>query len=208
MTAEESRYVAMLEKIARRSAPVHDADDPAWHVVYIGGSGEKVTTELLRRHGFTSYYPKFRKMVPPPRDRLSKAQRKNLHHLMRPVVKPLFPGYLFVHFDMGTELWHSVFRFAGVYGMVCADDLPVRVPDELVKRLMALEVDGAIPLQTPVAALPFKAGDSVRVTDGPFASFPGMIEELDESRGRALIDVMIFGRATPVDLEFDQIEKV
>lgn len=207
LTAEQARWLKTLEHTFAR--PVYRAfADPVWHVVYIGGSGERKTSDMLKRHGFTSYYPQYRKLVPPPRDRLSKAQRRNIHHLMRPITKPLFAGYLFVHFDMATELWHSVFRLAGVYGMVCAEDLPVCVPDDLVARLKALEVDGAIPLKTPVAALPYKVGETVRVSDGPFRSFPGMICDLDESRGRALIDVMIFGRATPVGLELDQIEKL
>ncbi len=194
--------------LARPVPPV-----PVWHIVHFLGRSERQAIDFLRDRRIEVYYPMVREMRPVPRKELSKKQRASGIAIRRPKLVPLFPRYMFVRFDMGKDGWREIFDHAGVGGMVCEGDLPVRVRDDLIAGIRGREIDGAVPGATP-AELIFKIGETVRIKDGPFASFDGVVERLPsvaieeiDADTRIRVAVSIFGRSTPVELEVQQVRK-
>jgi transcriptional antiterminator NusG len=118
--------------------------------------------------------------------------------------RKFFPGYVLVKMDMSDEAYHLVKNTPKVTGFLGADKKPMPIPDIEAERIKGQVADG---VERPKAAIRFEIGENVRVADGPFASFNGVVEEVDEARSRVKVAVSIFGRATPVDLEFGQVEK-
>ena len=119
----------------------------------------------------------------------------------------MFPGCEFVRFDPRDGAWHDIFRLVGVYGMLCANNLPVPMPDAFIAGLRACEVNGAIPAAMSVDEV-FTLGETVRITkDGPFKGLTGPIERLDE-RGRIRLLLALFGGDTPIELTTADIEKL
>jgi len=184
-----------------------------WHVVHCVGKTDQFALDWLKERKFETYYPMLRELKPVPKDQLSKKQRASGVVLIRPRLVPCLPRYVFVRFDMGRNGWREIFDFAGIDGLVCAGGLPVRITEAEIACMQNTEVDGAIPGPT-MARLVFAEGQRVRVKEGPFAEFPGIVEvgldiplqELD-SDTRIRVAVNIFGRPTPVDLAVTQVDK-
>lgn len=186
---------------------------PGWHVVHCVGKQDQFVVDVLQRQKYEIYYPFMRELRPLPRKKLSRAQRAAGAKVMRPQIVRLFPRYPFVYFDLGTTRWREIFDIAGVGGMICEGNLPVRMDATWVEKLRTREVDGAVPGTTP-ADLIFAPGDQVRVDDGPFAGHLGVVEaganpELQDvdSETRIRVAVSIFGRPTPIDLDLAQVSK-
>ncbi len=118
--------------------------------------------------------------------------------------KKYFPGYILVKMDMNKELYHMVKNIKNVTGFLGSTGNPSPVSDKEVDKIMSQIRDGVV--QTEEGSL-YDIGEKVKVIDGPFASFSGSVEEIDEDKRRMKVSVSIFGRATPVDLEFHQVEK-
>jgi len=184
----------------------------AWHVVHCIGRQDSGVLSWLDRLGVEYYYPMIREMRPAPKRKLSKKQRRM--GLRVPHIVPLLPRYTFIRFDMSGDGWRELFRFAGVGGMVCEGDLPVRVPEKLIASIKCLEINGAIPGRMPARKI-FTIGERVRIADGGLTSFEAVItkvpdcaiEEVDsDTRIRVAVD--LFGGETPVDLTISQIEKL
>ena len=119
--------------------------------------------------------------------------------------RKFFPGYVLVKCDLSDDIYHLIKNTPKVTGFLGADKRPVPIPDAEAERIKGQVADG---VERPKATISFEIGESVRVADGPFASFNGTIEEVDEGRSRVKVAVSIFGRATPVELEYTQVEKV
>ncbi|MGB3044184.1 MAG: transcription termination/antitermination protein NusG [Xanthobacteraceae bacterium] len=194
-----------------------DAGNPTWHLAQTETGRERLACERLSDAGYEVYCPQMRVMKTVPRKLLSKRQRINGATVKRPQLSALFPGYIMIRFDKDIGAWHEIFDFAHVRGLVVSDRWTKdrSSPDDVVAGLRAVEVDGAVPGDTSVAVLPYRVGEKVRITSGPFADFPAIVEklptakleELDESLRIQLV-VNIFGGETPVDVEIGQVEHI
>jgi len=205
-----------LSKAAERDARLikpQSEGDPTWYVVRAVGKSDDAAIDGLNRLDIETYYPQVMQMRPVQRKLLSAAQRRSGIVIKKPQLGPLFPRYIFARFGMARASWRDVFKIAGVGGMLCEGDLPVRVTDDLIGAIRSRESNGAVPGSVTLRAV-FKVGDKVTVTDGVFASFPGVvekgidcpIEDIDPDT-RIKVAVHIFGRATPVELEVWQVSK-
>jgi transcriptional antiterminator NusG len=127
----------------------------------------------------------------------------------RTTKRKFFPGYILVQMAMADRSWHLVKSTPKITGFVGGTQTmePEKIPsitDDEVRRLTAQISEGAL---KPKPKVQFETGDSVRVIDGPFSNFNGSVEEVDANKGRVKVLVSIFGRATPVELDFMQVEK-
>ena len=119
--------------------------------------------------------------------------------------RKFFPGYVLVKCDLTDEVYHLIKNTPKVTGFLGADkSKPVPIPDREAERIKGQVAEG---VDHPKPAMSFEIGEQVRVSDGPFASFNGVVEEIDDARARLKVAVSIFGRATPVELEYTQVEK-
>jgi transcriptional antiterminator NusG len=152
-----------------------------------------------------------------------KARQKGLSHLFEKIVVPtekvveirrgrkvdserkFFPGYVMVKAQLTDEAFHLIKNTPKVTGFLGSDSRPVPIPDSEAERILSQIQDG---VEHPKPSVSFEIGEQVRVADGPFASFNGVVQDVDEERSRLKVEVSIFGRATPVELEYAQVEKV
>ncbi len=119
--------------------------------------------------------------------------------------RKFFPGYVLAKLDMSDQVWHMVKDTPKVTGFLGASNKPSPITQKEAEALIKQIQEG---VDSPRPSIIFDIGEEVKVVDGPFASFNGMVEEVDEEKGKLKVSVSIFGRATPVELEYSQVEKL
>ena len=122
--------------------------------------------------------------------------------------RKFMPGYVLAKLEMNDEVYHLVKNTPKVTGFLGPGGKPQPIPDAQAMRMLETKEEAAAHGPKHKISVDYEIGDSVKVLDGPFASFNGIVEELDFDRGRVKVSVSIFGRATPVELEFEQVELV
>ena len=172
-----------------------------WYIVHAYSNFERKVADSIREkaaatglsHLFEDILVPTEKVVEVRRGRKVDSERK------------FFPGYVLVRMDMTDEAYHLIKNTPKVTGFLGADNRPTPIPDSEAERIMAQVQEG---VERPKPSISFEIGERIRVSDGPFASFEGSVEEVDEERARLKVAVSIFGRPTPVELEYAQVEKV
>ena len=123
----------------------------------------------------------------------------------REVERKIFPGYVLIKMEMSDDTWHAVMNTPRVTGFLGSRNKPQPISEAEAKRIITQMQEG---VERPQTVVDYEVGEQIRVTDGPFASFVGLVEEVDLEKARLKVSVSIFGRSTPVELEFSQVEKV
>ena len=118
--------------------------------------------------------------------------------------KKYFPSYVLVKMEMSKELYHMIKNIQKVTGFQGAAGAPARVSDKEIDKILGNIKEGSL---VPEPIISFEIGEQVKVCEGPFASFTGLVEEVDEEKSRLKVSVSIFGRPTPIELEYNQVEK-
>jgi len=118
--------------------------------------------------------------------------------------KKYFPSYVLVKMEMDKELYHMIKNIQKVTGFLGSGGTPARVSDNEIDKILGNIKEGSL---VPEQRVNFDVGEQVKVCEGPFASFTGLVEEVDEEKSRLKVSVSIFGRPTPVELEYNQVEK-
>ncbi len=119
--------------------------------------------------------------------------------------RKFFPGYILVHMELTDEAWHLVRTTQGVTGFIGAGRQPVALSEDEVNEIVRQTEERK---EKPAPRVTFSKGEGVRVTEGPFGNFSGVIDEVNAQRGKLKVMVSIFGRQTPVELEFWQVERL
>ena len=118
--------------------------------------------------------------------------------------KKYFPGYVLIKINLNKQIYHLIKNIPKISGFLGSEDKPSAITDSEIQRILGQVSESAINQKSGIS---FEVGEKVKVCDGPFASFTGLVEEIDEEKSRLKVSVSIFGRPTPVDLEFNQVEK-
>jgi transcriptional antiterminator NusG len=173
-----------------------------WYIVHAYSNFEKKVAEAIReqaeRQGLQD---KFEDIRVPTEEVVEVYRNKKRIKEQRH-----FPGYVLVKMEMTDDAYHLVKNTPKVTGFLGQQNKPQPVSEREVQRILGQVEEAAQSKPRPIIS--FDTGERVRVTDGPFQSFEGLVEEVDEDRGRLKVAVTIFGRATPVELEYGQVEKV
>ena len=119
--------------------------------------------------------------------------------------RKFFPGYILIKMIMSDDAWHLIKNNPNVSGFLGSRNKPYPITEAEAQRIMTQMQEG---IERPREVVNFEIGEQVRVSDGPFASFVGLVEEVDTEKSRLKVSVSIFGRATPVELEYSQVEKI
>jgi transcription termination/antitermination protein NusG len=192
----EGQELGDIDKIALESS--QDEDGRAWYVVHCySGYENKVRHNLEQRIETMGMKDKIFDIVVPTEEEIEVKEGKR-----RTVERRVFPGYILVNMIMSEESWYVVRNTPGVTGFVGMGNTPTPLrPEEVSQIIRRMEAEA------PRIKVTFKSGERVRIVDGPFNDFRGTVSEIDMERAKVRVMVNFFGRETPVELDFLQVEK-
>ena len=171
-----------------------------WYIIQSHSSFENKVAKLIKEESEKAKISdKIEEIVVPTHDvtevkRGKRVQRK----------KKYFPGYVLIKSEMDNNIYHMIKNIKKVSGFLGSKGTPVPVSDNEIEKILGQIKDG---IAQPTSGVEYSIGEKVQVIDGPFASFTGLVEDIDEDKARLKVSVSIFGRPTPVDLEYNQVEK-
>jgi transcriptional antiterminator NusG len=174
---------------------------PKWYIIHTySGFEQKVKSAIVDRAKAKGLEHLIAEVLVPTEtvEEMVKGERKLSH-------RKFYPGYVLVKMELTDESWHLVKDTPKVSGFIGSKDEPVAIPDVDAEKIIAQMQEGVL---RPKPKIKFETGDKVQVTDGPFANFAGVVDEVKPERGRVRVMISVFGRPTPVELEFTQLEKI
>ncbi|MBP7832541.1 MAG: transcription termination/antitermination factor NusG [Candidatus Levybacteria bacterium] len=176
-----------------------DGEKGRWYIVHTySGHENKVAKTLMQRVESMGFKDRILDVLVPTRETIKVRGGKKEN-----IKEKIFPGYIMVKMVLDDESWLLVRTTAGVTSFVGAQNKPTPVRDEEVEAIVKF-----VEMKDPVFKSAFSAGQPVKIVDGPFSDQLGTVESIDESRGRLKVLMNIFGRETPVDFDFLQVEKL
>ena len=171
-----------------------------WYVLHVySGFEKKVKQSIEEQAKQAGMDDKIIQVLVPSEDVVEVRRGSKVHS-----ERKFFPGYVLIEMDMTDQAWHLVQNTPKVSGFLGSKDRPTPITEAEAQRIMSQVQEG---VDRPKPSVIYEIGDSVRVIDGPFTSFNGLVEDVDEERSRLKVAVSIFGRSTPVELEYAQVEK-
>jgi transcriptional antiterminator NusG len=172
-----------------------------WYIVHAYSNFEKKVAESIREYAAQrGLLEKFEEVLVPTEQVVEVRRGRKVN-----TERKFFPGYVLVKCDLTDDVYHLIKNTPKVTGFLGADNKPMAISEAEADRIKGQVAEG---VEHPKSSITYEVGEKVRVQDGPFASFEGLVEEVDEQRSRVKVAVSIFGRATPVELEFGQVEKI
>ncbi len=183
-------------------APLYDENSPRkWFIIHTySGFEQKVAESLRSRAQAFGFADKIGQVLIPTEEVVELRGGKKVTSK-----RLVYPGYVLVEMEMNDELWHAVKATPRVTGFVGGGNMPVPLSADEVNQILYRQASSA---ERPRPKMSFEKNDMVRIVDGPFANFSGKVDEVNTERGTLRVMVTIFGRATPVELEFLQVEKI
>jgi len=187
------------EVTAADDAELPSSDDRQWYVIHTySGYENKVKTNLEHRIESMGVQDKIFQIVIPTEDEVEIKDGQR-----RTVQKKVFPGYVLVEMLLSDDSWYVVRNTPGVTGFVGSGNKPTPLQDSEVKAILK-----QMKVETPKVKVSFAKGERVKVVDGPFVDFLGVVDEINPERGKVRVLVSMFGRETPVELDFLQVERL
>ena len=172
-----------------------------WYIVQSHSSFENKVAKLIKDEAEKlKIVDKIEEIIVPTHDITEVRRGKRIQRK-----KKYFPGYVLIKSEMNDILYHMIKNIKKVSGFLGSKGIPAPVSDNEIEKILGQIKDG---VAQPKSSVDYSIGEKVQVIDGPFASFSGLVEEIDDDKSRLKVSVSIFGRPTPVDLEFNQVEKI